>query len=333
MSVEAYNLILHGSATMPDDDTTTEIGGAIDKSTKLTFAQLANTGVLNVISSAAGDTTQDITVYGRNAAGEKVNEAISLNGTTEAQGAISFERVMKAIKSATTTGVVALYSDTNLHSGTAQDGDTNWVQLDVGASGTDNEYQFDVIVFTGGTGAGNVAEIVKYDGTEKKAYVRGWPVATPDATSQFIIAHGAVMEKSPDEIDEVRVIAYDAAANPQGGAQKVYYEKGFWYNQHATLALTNAVISEVAEGAAAKIEFALEDALDGSGTNGVGNDRFTAPSSGLTADGFSSAAKNVVNSQNFSPQSGQGVWFKLTLDAGDAAQKSFYKLQVTGQST
>ncbi len=331
MSVEAYNLILHGSATMPDDDTTTEIGGAIDKSTKLTFAQLANTGVLNVISSAAGDTTQDVTVYGRNAAGEKIDETISLNGTTEAQGSTSFERVMKAVKSATTTGVVAVYSDTDLHAGTAQDGDTNWVQLDAGASAVDNEYQFDVIIFTGGTGAGNVAEIVKYDGTEKKAYVRGWPVATPDATSVFVVAHGVVMEKSPDEVDEVRVLFYDAAANPPGGSTKTYYDKGFYYNQHATLALTNGVITEVAEGAAAKIEFALEDALDGSGTNGAANDRFVAPSSGVGS--FSSDAKDVVNSQNFSPQSGQGVWFKLTLDGGDSAQKSFYQLQVTGQST
>ena len=58
MSVETYDLILHGSAVMPDDDVTTEIGGAIDKTTKVTFADLDTTGKLKVRSSAAGDTTQ-----------------------------------------------------------------------------------------------------------------------------------------------------------------------------------------------------------------------------------------------------------------------------------
>jgi len=326
MSVEAYNIIFHGSATMPDDDSTTQIGGAIDKSTRVTFAPLDTTGTLKAVSSAAGDTTQSVTVYGRNAAGEKINETINLNGTTFAAGTESFERIMKATKSATTTGDVCVVESSAEASGTAQDGDTNEITLAAGASAVDNFYQFMILI----TDDGDIREIVEYNGTTKVAKVRTWD-NTPDSSTTYEIYNGVIFDKSPNEIDEVRRVFYDAAANPSGGAEKVLYEKVFVYNQHATLALTNAVIDEVDEGAYATIEFALETTLDGTGTNGSGNDRYVAPSSGVGS--FSSDAKNVVNSQNFSPQSGQGVWLKLTLAAGSAAAKTYYKLQTQGQST
>jgi len=330
MSVEAKNIIIHGSTTMPDDDSTTNIGGAIDKSIKLSFAPLENTGVLKIVSENAGDVSQSITVHGRNAAGEKISEAIYLDGLTPVAGSSSFERIMKAIKSATTAGAIALYSSTNQHADTAQGGGDDYITLASGASAVDNAYQFDVVILPTGTGAVQVREIIKYDGTTKRAYVRDWGT-NPDGTTTYIVAHGLVFDKSPNEIDEVRRIAYDAAANPAGGASKTYYEKGFIYNQHPSLALTNAVIDEVDESLYEKAEFALETNLDGSGTNGSGNNRQVAPSTGVGS--FSSDAKNVANNQNFSPESGQGIWFKITLPGGEAAAKGFYKVEVSGQST
>ncbi len=330
MSVKNKNIIAHGSATMPDDDVTTNIGGAIDKAKKVTFADLVNTGTVEVVSDNAGDTTQSVTVYGRNAAGEKINETINLNGTTPVSGSLSFERLMKVTKSATTTGNVTVMSTTNDHTGTAQAGGADEVTLASGASGTDNAYQFKVIRLTNGTGAGQIREIVEYNGTTKKAYVRDWGT-NPDATTQYEIADGVVFDKSPNEISQVRRIFYDAAANPAGGAQKKYYEKIFFYNQHATQALTNATIAEVNEGAYAKIAFDLESSLDGTDSNGAGNNRLTVGNwSGYT---FDSDTKDVANSQNFTNQKGQGVILELTLDGGDSAADSFYKLQVQGQST
>jgi len=329
MAVENKNIKWHGSQTMPDSDTPTDIGGAIDKSTSVTFADLENTGACKVMSENANDDSQTVTVYGRNTAGEKVNEGIALDGTTPQTGSTSFERLLKGVKSSSTLGHVAIMSTTNDHTGTATDGTSDNITLAAGASGTDDEYQFKVIRITTGTGAGQLREIVKYDGTTKIAYVRDWST-TPDATSQYEIADGMMFEKTPDEIMECRRIFYDASANPAGGATKIYYEKIFAYNQHATLALTNATIAEVAGGVATSVAFDLEGSLNGSDSNGPGNDRQTEGD--LSSYTFDSTTKNVANSQNFSPQTGQGIWLELTLPGGAAATNSFYKQQVQGQS-
>lgn len=329
MSVTYGDIIIHGSATMPDSDSTTQIGGAIDKTTKVTFADLETTGTVEVVSENVGDTTQNVVVHGRNAAGEKINEQINLNGQTPVAGTSSFERIMKTLKSATCAGAVAAMSTTNENTGTAQGGGSNFITLAAGASAVDDEYLGKLVRTTGGTGANQIREIVKYDGTSKKAYVRDWTGADPDATTTYEVADGVVFDKSPNEVDEVRRVCYDAAAEAAGGSDKFNYEKVFVYNQHATLALTNAQIAEVAEGIHAKVDFDLESTLNGTGDNGVGNNREVAPG-GYT---FNSSAKDVANSGNFSPVSGQGLWIRLDLNAGDAAQNSFWKPKVTGQST
>ena len=205
---------------------------------------------------------------------------------------------MNATKSATCAGVVAAMSTTNDHTGTADAGGADYIDLQSTASDVDEAYQFKVIRITNGTGAGQLREIVSYDGTLERAYVRNW-TTNPDATSLYEIADGMLFEKTPLEISEVRRIFYDAAANPAGGAEKTLHEKVFIYNLHATLALTNATIAEVAEGLSTSIAFDLESTLGGSDDNGSGNARTVAPA-GYT---FDSATKDVANSQNFSPSS------------------------------
>lgn len=328
--VQDKDIFFYGAAVMPEDDADLNIGGAIDTSIKVTFSQHAVSEVLRVVSEAAGDTTQDVTLYGRNAAGEKVNEAVSLNGQTPASGALSFERLLKAVKSASTTGVVGVIATTQVHSGTAQAGGADTIQLAAGASGTDNQYRFMVIRTTGGTGANQIREILSYDGTSKQAKVRDWTVQ-PDATTTYEICEGMVFEQSPTEIMTVMRPIPDIAAEAEGGSERKYYTKIFVANNNATKALTNATIAEEAAGLFANIAFALEDALDDTGTNGAGNNRLVAPASGTTA--FDSNEKNVPNSQNFSPQSALGVWLEVTLAAGAAAANSFYQIRVKGQST
>jgi len=288
------------------------------------------TDEVEVVSESASDTSQNVTVYGRNAAGELVNEQIDLTGQTPAAGLIAFERLLKAVKSAICAGTVAVMHTVNETSGTAQGGGTDYITLAAGASAVDNAYQFMVIRITGGTGINQIREVVEYNGTTKQADVRDWSTG-PDATSVYEIAVGMVMDKSPNEIDECRRPFYDVAADPPGGIDKDYYDKIFVYNQHPTLALTNAKIDEVVEGGYAKVEFALESSLDGLGTNGAGNNRQVAPSAGIGP--FNSNVKDVANSGNFSPESGQGLWLHLDLAAGDAADNTYYKLKVSGQST
>lgn len=110
MSVSQSDLIAYGSANMPEDNTSTS-GGAIDTTTKIIFTDIAATDQVTVISSAAGDTTQTVTVYGRNAGGTIVSEGLSLNGTNRVTGAVAFERILKVVVNASHTGTITITRD------------------------------------------------------------------------------------------------------------------------------------------------------------------------------------------------------------------------------
>lgn len=250
MPVTASDIVFYGSASMPDDDVDTAIGGAIDTTIRVVFEDIVATDEMEILSDNGGDTTQTITIYGRNAAGELVNDVATLNGTTPVVvSGTAFERILKIVKSASTLGNV-----------TVRDQDTDTT------------------------------------------------VATLEA---------AVLE--------IRRPFYDAAADAAGGSERKYYDKVFCANDHGTLSLTSAVIKENADPSGF-VAFDLESSLDGSDTNGGGNNRQVAPG-GYT---FNSSDKNVENSQNLTAGSAQGVWLELTLAAGTAANNTTYTFRVSG---
>lgn len=255
MSVAASDILFLGSATMPDSDATENIGGAIDATIKVVFTDIADTDDVEIVSSEAGDTTQTITIYGRNAAGELISEAETLNGTTQvATSTAAFERILK-------------------------------ITLDGAATGT---------------------------------------VTVRDATTDTTIA---TLEPG---ITEVRRLFYAAAADVAGGDSRDFYDKFFIKNAHATLSATSAVVEEQADPSG-NVTFALEAALDGTTTNGAGNNRQTVGDwSGLT---FNSSDKNVPNSQNLTAGSAIGVVAKLTLAAGTAAANTSVTFRLSFQTT
>ncbi|RDH86373.1 MAG: hypothetical protein DIZ78_09390 [endosymbiont of Escarpia spicata] len=238
MPVDASEIIVYGSASMPDDDTPTNIGGAIDITVRVVFTDIAATDQVEIVSDAAGDTTQTVTIHGRNAAGELISDAMSLNGTTVVLSTETFERILKIVVSAAHTGTITVRD---------QDTDTTIASIESG-------------------------------------------------------------------VLEIRRPFYNAAAEASGGAERKYYEKVFFKNTDPVLSLTGATISEQADPSG-NVAFALETTLDGTDTNGVGNDRQTAPATYT----FDSTTKNVANSQNHTAGAGQGVWLELTLAAGAAA--------------
>jgi hypothetical protein len=75
-----------------------------------------------------------------------------------------------------------------IRTGTAQAGSTSGtIKLDSGASSTDNIYNNDLVVITGGTGLGQSRLIIAYTGSTVTATVdRAW-ITTPDNTSTFAI--------------------------------------------------------------------------------------------------------------------------------------------------
>lgn len=110
MSVTAAEIIVFGAANMPEDNTSTT-GGAIDATIKMLFTDIATTDQVTVISSNAGDTTQTVTIYGRNAGGTIVSEGLSLNGTNRVTGAVAFERILKVVVNAAHTGTITVTQD------------------------------------------------------------------------------------------------------------------------------------------------------------------------------------------------------------------------------
>lgn len=253
MSVTASDIVFYGCATMPDDDTTTNIGGAIDTTIKVVLTDIVATDQVEIVSSASGDTSQTITIYGRNAAGELIDNTVSVSGTTVVTSTSSFERILKIEMNTTATGTVTVRD---------QDTDTAIATLEPG-------------------------------------------------------------------ITEVRRLFYLAASDVAGGDSRDYYDKFFIKNTHATLSATSAVVSEVADPSGT-VSFALESLLDGTTTNGAGNNRLTVGNwSSLT---FDSAAKNVANSQNLTAGSAQGVVMKWTIAAGAAAANTSVTMRLAFQS-
>lgn len=108
MPIVATDIVAYGSASMPDDDTPTGIGGAKDTSKKVVFDDISANDTVEILSDNAGDTTQTVTVFGRNTAGEIVSEAETLSGTTPQTTTQSFERILKITMSATATGTVTV---------------------------------------------------------------------------------------------------------------------------------------------------------------------------------------------------------------------------------
>ena len=111
MPIAASDLKWYGSAVMADDDITTNIGGAIDTAKKVEFTDITPAGLIEMVSSDAGDTTQTVTLYGRNASGVLISEAKALNGLTVVDFTLSWERILKVVMTATAVGTVTIRKD------------------------------------------------------------------------------------------------------------------------------------------------------------------------------------------------------------------------------
>ena len=107
MAVASSDLVIYVAANMPEDNTSTA-GGAIDSGVRASFDDPSSAVQLKVYSADAADTSQTLTVTGRNAGGSIVSEGISLNGTTEVTSSNTYERILKTYLSATVMGQTKL---------------------------------------------------------------------------------------------------------------------------------------------------------------------------------------------------------------------------------
>jgi len=126
MTISSTDIVYYASASMPEDNSTTS-GGAIDTTTYVipSSSSLWNSlsDTVEVLSSAAGDNTQTVTIYGRLATGVSTSDVISLNGTTVVAGAVTFDRINKIVVSGAHTGTITVRKAT---------GDTTLASLPTG---------------------------------------------------------------------------------------------------------------------------------------------------------------------------------------------------------
>ena len=344
MAVEARHIVFHGSANMQATDDGTPQGGAVDKTTKVTFADMKATASIRIHSDSASDATDVfVQVIGRDASGALITNTKVCTGTQPSVIATAYERILKVSKTSATTyvgAIAACQGATASLLGTAQAGGTTWIQLASSAITSNNLFKGKVVRITGGTGIGQFGEIVKTVAADDKCYVRlqdAW-ATEPDATSTYEIRAGAVLERvlgyntSTFQVNTVVRPFYNAASDPSTAA--TFYEKIFVGNVHGTLTLSNSTLTELATGLYDKVSFAMQDALGGTAT--CPDRRNVAASLPADIGSFydnTDGAIDFPNSKNFTYSSALGVWLRLGLTAGDSAQNSFYELQVNGQTT
>lgn len=92
MSIVAADLIAHGSAGRPEDDSATS-GGAIDLTHRPELVQFTAPAVIAAVSD--GTDTRQFTVTGRDAAGAIVTDTPTLTSAVEVVGTQTFERILK----------------------------------------------------------------------------------------------------------------------------------------------------------------------------------------------------------------------------------------------
>src|ERR1700722_11578624 len=100
MSVKPNEIVIYGSANMPEADSAT-IGGAVDFTKRAMFADLAAAGTVDLVSSSASDTAVKCQITGRDATGAgQTPAAVTLTGTTVLSatfGGQSFQRLLAGV--------------------------------------------------------------------------------------------------------------------------------------------------------------------------------------------------------------------------------------------
>lgn len=129
MSVSASDILVYGSANMPEANGTTS-GGAIDTAVKVIFTDISATDSVEYVSTNAGD-TMNITVTGRTAAGIIDSETTALTGTSATTATTkTFERILKVVLASTSAGTVTVRkASDNVTIGTMEAGITSLRRL------------------------------------------------------------------------------------------------------------------------------------------------------------------------------------------------------------
>ncbi len=125
---------------------------------------------------------------------------------------------------------------------------------------------------------------------------------------------------------EVRKPFYNTSSDEIGGSSREFYEKIFIKNNHLSLFLLGAVISEQADPEVV-IDFNLENSVNGS--EDIASRLNTSP--GDVTGSFDSSPKSIPGSDLESGDA-VGIWCRLTLSAGHDPILSSFTMRIAGNS-
>lgn len=362
MSVVASDLIVYGSANMPDADGATT-GGAVAFSKRVAFNDISPTGTMSYVSSSTSDTVT-VTLTGRLASGVTTTEAKTTTGQSIVAGAVAFERLLKGIVSGgTASGDIAAISSAAVVSGTSQGGAAAVtggsgilglparIRIAAGQGASVSTGQVLMVTNNNPPGIQNCLRYIVGTGTNidpnasaDDLYLnRDWPVI-PNTSTTYTVNEGMLWEVLPNQVTEIRRPFYNAVAQASGGSTTTYYEKVFYVNNNTSIALTGVSIQHFSDFPAlpglATIEFALNDGLNDTATTA---NRQTLPTNGdATSLVFTAGnppqsqsvpgAGNLPNGAVPNSAGAMGIWLKLTLPAGTSAYKGYFTLKANGST-
>lgn len=354
MSVSKADGRLYGSVRMPANNTVTDVGGGIDRSTQVIFGY-PTSGTCQAVSSDSSDTgaTRWVDVTGRlTPAGTPATERILLSGTTPVSGAQTFGAITRIDKNTGATyfgdiGVMIGAPVATSHTargGSQESGTTAPRALLQTNDGTLVSINVMMMRFTDAHPPQLQYTMRRL--ADKTAdfgdVTRNWPTGgIPTATSTYDMYYGAVLEKLPVECFHMADPLAFADADIPGGSSRTYAAKVYWDNQDASVDLTAAQIIKASDpGGGLTLDFALALTLNDNGTNGTSNTRLVAPNSSDNAiTGWSvGTAPQTINVQDTgnlaaAGASPQGVWLRLTVPAGTAPQNNkSYNVAAEGDS-
>jgi len=366
MSVLSSDIVVYGSANMPEADGAT-VGGAVDFTKRCAWYDLSANDTIDAVSSSSSDTATKVQVLARSATGVAVTStAATLAGQSPITNVGSLgtvERLLAAVLTggaiaglanpggSAAAGDVAVYRHTAVLSArTAQTGAANAsgvtpplfkMQSGDGASVSIGQ----IIRIKTNTGANQLRQIVAISGfgADFVAVNRGWGTV-PDNTSTYDVYQGILFEISPNAVTAVTRLFDSAAADAPTGSQRTYYEKVFVVNNNAATALLSATVQDASNSptfpSGALLDLALCKALNDTATAA---NRQTLPANGdATALTFviQPSAVSVIAGSGQLPSGSapnaagaQGVWLRLTLPAGTGAYKGGGNLRIQGTTT
>jgi hypothetical protein len=368
MSVLPSDIVIYGSANMPEADGATT-GGSVDFTRRVAFYDIAPAGNVDVISSAASDIATKIAYYGRDPTGVIQNQTLTLNGQNWVTGSQALERLLyAALSGATANGPAAnpggtaavgdvtlaahscvlpsgsVTTDTSVR--TAQSGSVNHSGTTPALfklqSGDGAGVSAGQIIWTkSGTGSNQLRQVIATSGygADVVAVNRDWGTV-PDNTTTYKILQGMLFEISPNPVTAVIRMFSTSVADAPTGSQRTYYEKVFVVNNNTGTALTGTQVEVANETpglpSGALLDLALTNALNDTGS--IAN-RQTAPSSGVGAFFAQPSFVMIPGSGNLpsgaapNATGAQGMWLRLMLPAGTAAYKGSADLRTQGTTT